>query len=177
MYWGRGGTGRGVRLGFVVCFCLLLLVCFWGVLARGEVTDQCCKVYRLHVIVTAVTAIVLFLLFLCFLPRQWSVGTGMHNFILIYDFYTCTLYFCFCNKKVEFLCNQEKRICLFVFFLQHAFPLQTRHYVLRRMRRSWIFISRQCLSCFRLVRVHSFSFQLAAWRVCVMVNRLPKVFY
>lgn len=100
------GEGRGgVRLGFVVCFCLLLLVCFWGVLARGEVTDQCCKVYRLHVIVTAVTAIVLFLLFLCFLPRQWSVGTGMHNFNLIYDFYTCTLYFCFCNKKVEFLCN------------------------------------------------------------------------
>lgn len=101
------GEGRGgVRLGFVFFFfCLLLLVCFWGVLAKGEVTDQCCKVYRLHVIVTAVTAIVLFLLFLFSSKTMVGWDGDAQNFILIYDFYTCTLYFCFCNKKVEFLCN------------------------------------------------------------------------
>lgn len=177
MYWGRGGTRGGSDWGLYFFFCLLLLVCFWGVLAKGEVTDQCCKVYRLHVIVTAVTAIVLFLLFLCFLPRQWSVGTGMHKTLFLFMIFTRVLcIFAFATKKLNF-CVIRKREFVWFFFPQHAFSLQTRHYVLRRMRRSWIFISRQCLSCFRLVRVHSFSFQLAAWRVCVMVNRLPKVFY
>lgn len=175
------GSGRdegGSDWGLYFFFCLLLLVCFWGVLAKGEVTDQCCKVYRLHVIVTAVTAIVLFLLFLCFLPRQWSVGTGMHKTLFLFMIFTRVLcIFAFATKKLNFCVIRKREFVWFFFFPQHAFSLQTRHYVLRRMRRSWIFISRQCLSCFRLVRVHSFSFQLAAWRVCVMVNRLPKVFY
>lgn len=120
------GEGRGgVRLGFVFFFCLLLLVCFWGVLAKGEVTDQCCKVYRLHVIVTAVTAIVLFLLFLCFLPRQWSVGTGMHKTLFLFMIFTRVLcIFAFATKKLNF-CVIRKREFVWVFFF---FPNMLFHF-------------------------------------------------
>lgn len=118
------GSGRdegGVRLGFVFFFCLLLLVCFWGVLAKGEVTDQCCKVYRLHVIVTAVTAIVLFLLFLCFLPRQWSVGTGMHKTLFLFMIFTRVLcIFAFATKKLNF-CVIRKREFVWFFFSPTCF--------------------------------------------------------
>lgn len=112
------GEGRGgVRLGFVFFFCLLLLVCFWGVLAKGEVTDQCCKVYRLHVIVTAVTAIVLFLLFLCFLPRQWSVGTGMHKTLFLFMIFTRVLcIFAFATKKLNFCVIRKREFVWFFFF-------------------------------------------------------------
>lgn len=105
MYWGRGGTRGGGQTGVCSLFFVffLLFFVFWG---RGEVTDQCCKVYRLHVIVTAVTAIVLFLLFLCFLPRQWLVGTGMHKTLFLFMIFTLVLcIFAFATKKVEFLCN------------------------------------------------------------------------
>lgn len=86
---GAVGGWAGVRLGFVVF--------------RGD-TDQCCKVYQLHVIVTVVTAIVL-ILFVCFFlcPNNGGLGAGdAQNFILIYDFYIFSLYFflfVFAKKK------------------------------------------------------------------------------
>ena len=78
--------GTWVRLGFVV---------LWGD------TDQCSKLYQLHVIVTVVTAIV-FGFFLCLFSFKTMVSWvgDAQNFILIYDFY---IYICFC-KNVEFLC-------------------------------------------------------------------------
>lgn len=99
----EGGGQTGVCSLFLFFCCCWFVFVFWG---RGEVTDQCCKVYRLHVIVTAVTAIVLFLLFLCFLPRQWLVGTGMHKTLFLFMIFTLVLcIFAFATKKVEFLCN------------------------------------------------------------------------
>lgn len=177
MYWGWGGMGGSDwGLQFVFVFFVVGLFLFFG--GRGEVTDQCCKVYRLHVIVTAVTAIVLFLLFLCFLPRQWSVGTGMHKTLFLFMIFTRVLcIFAFATKKVEFLCNQEKK---FFFFPQHAFSLQTRHYVFQEdeeeldLYQQTVFVLFSPRSCAQFL----FSVScVSAWRVCVMVNHLPKVFY
>lgn len=61
-----------------------------GVCSSGGDTDQCCKVYQLHVIVTVVTAIVLF----CLFSFKTTVGRGgdAQNFILIYDFYIYSVF-------------------------------------------------------------------------------------
>lgn len=85
-----GSGGIGVRLGFVVL---------------GEDTDQCCKVYQLHVIVTVVTAIVLF--FCLFFSFKTTVGWGgdAQNFILIYDFYIYIVCIFVFAKNVELFCT------------------------------------------------------------------------
>lgn len=83
--WGRGYTGVCSPLG-------------------GE-TDQCCKVYQLHVSVTVEPAILLgiFLVWFSLSSRGWAGREGAQNLFVCLFFYTFSLYFflfvCFCNNK------------------------------------------------------------------------------
>lgn len=81
---------------------VFLFVCF------GGVADLCCKVYQLHVYVTAVTAIV------CVVLRQWPVGTGMHKQIYSYLWFY-VFFFCFFKCQTIVYLGRYKCFSFFMF--------------------------------------------------------------